>query len=124
FEWAWGAWSAPGLILLTCLGQAPRRVFLIGYCAGLGQYLLSLDWLLLIPVPLYALAAWIGVCGFLAFYTAIWSWVCCQFFPINLTSAASGLTTRQLWDRVLSVNWAKRALWAAGCAAAWVAMEM
>ena len=118
------AWLGPGLILLSCFGQPARRVFLIGYCAGLGQYLLSLYWLLLIPVPLYALAAWLGVCGFLALYTAAWSWVCCQFFPIHPRSPEHTLQAQQVWDRFLSVSWGQRAMWAAGCAVAWVAMEM
>src|SRR2546422_654891 len=82
FECAWLAWLAPGIILMSSLGQPAKRIFRIGYYAGLGQYLLSFYWLLLLPVPFHAIAAWLAVCCFLAFYTAAWTWVCWRLFPV------------------------------------------
>jgi apolipoprotein N-acyltransferase len=124
FEWAWLAWLAPGIILMSALGQTGKRIFRIGYYAGLGQYMLSFYWLLLLPVPIHAIAAWMGVGGLLALYTAVWTWVCCRLFPRNFSGASATLSQKQIFETFASVNWPKRALWAAGCAMAWVAMEM
>ncbi len=124
FEWAWLAWLAPGIILMSALGQAGKRIFRIGYYAGLGQYMLSFYWLLLLPVPFQAVAAWLVVSCFLALYTATWTWVCWRLFPGGLSSASPTFGQQNSLDFFLSVNWPKRALWTAGCAIIWVAMEM
>src|SRR5882672_10835981 len=124
FEWAWLAWLAPGLILMSGLGQPAKKIFRIGCYAGLGQYMLSFYWLLLLPVPFHAIAAWLGVCCFLALYTAAWTWVCCRLFPGSLPGVSATFSQQKILDCFQSVSWPKRALWAAGCATAWVAMEM
>jgi apolipoprotein N-acyltransferase len=76
---SWLAWLAPGLILLVSVGHP--RTFRLGFCAGLGHYLVSLGWLLRIPLPGRAVASWLAVSGYLALYTAAWSWVCWKIFP-------------------------------------------
>jgi len=124
FECSWLAWLAPGMILMSSLGQPAKRIFRIGYYAGLGQYLLSFYWLLLLPVPLHAIAAWLAVCCFLALYTAAWTCVCWRLFPVGLSGASPASSQPRIWDSFQSAGWAKRSLWAAGCATAWVAMEM
>jgi len=86
--------------------------------------MLSFYWLLLLPVPVHAIAAWMAVCGLLALYTAAWTWVCCRLFPGSLSGASATLSQQKIFDSFESVNWPERALWAAGCAIAWVAMEM
>src|SRR5207245_5108856 len=65
-----------------------------------------------------------AVCGLLALYTAAWTWVCCRLFPGSLSGASATLSQQKIFDSFESVNWPKRTLWAAGCAMAWVAMEM
>ncbi|PWU17037.1 MAG: apolipoprotein N-acyltransferase [Verrucomicrobia bacterium] len=77
----WLAWLAPGLLMALWLGQTGSSAFRIGYCAGLGHYFVSLYWLLLIPLPAKAVAAWIAVSAVLALYTASWSWLCWRTFP-------------------------------------------
>src|SRR6185503_19556025 len=61
FELAWLAWLAPGLILVSALGQLGGKIVLLGYLAGLVQYLVPFYWLLLIPIPLRAIVAWLAV---------------------------------------------------------------
>jgi apolipoprotein N-acyltransferase len=124
FNCAWLAWLAPGVILMSSLGQPGTRILRIGYYAGLGQYMLSFYWLLLLPVPFHAIAAWLMVCCFLALYTAAWTWICCWLFPGVLSDASASFSLQKISECLQSVSWPKRALWAAGCAMAWVAMEM
>ncbi len=101
----WFAWLAPGLTLMLGLGQSARKVFAIGFAAGLGRYLISLYWFLLIPIPLYAFAAWVAMSIVLSLFVGTWAWICCRAFPSKT-------------QPTLLV------LWPAFCAVAWVAMEM
>ncbi len=87
-------------------------------------YMLSFYWLLLLPVPFHAVAAWLVVCCFPALYTAAWTWVCWWLFPVSLSAASATFSQQKILEAFQSVSWPKRALWAAGCAIIWVAMEM
>src|SRR5436190_24261655 len=87
---SWIAWLAPGLLLILSSAQKKgAKAFRIGYCAGLAHYLLSLYWLLLIPLPMKAVAAWLAVSAVLALYTGCWTWLCCWTFPASRTQAKS-----------------------------------
>ena len=105
----WQAWLAPGLILLLALDRP--RAFRLGYCAGLGHYGLSLYWLLLMPLPVKAVLAWLAVSAILSLYTGAWTWFCCRTFPLATIAGAPA-------------SWPRRSFWALTCASAWVAMEM
>ena len=72
----WLAWFAPGLTLALGAGQSGKRVFYIGCCAGLGRYLASLYWFLCIPMPVYAVAAWLAISLYLALFVGGWCWFC------------------------------------------------
>ena len=100
------AWIAPALMLFA----AQRgRSFRLGYLAGFVHYLISLSWLLHIPVKLYPILGWIALCAYLALFPATWAWLCAgNVSPFGF--------------RVSS--WAARTAFAFFCAAAWVAMEM
>ncbi len=100
------AWVAPALILF-----AARRGsnFWLGYLAGFTHYLVSLSWLLHIPVKFYPILGWIALAGYLALYPAAWAWLC-------LRKAESG--------RWRLESWRGRTAFAMFCAVAWVAMEM
>src|SRR5258708_39654844 len=78
----WLAWLAPGMLMMLWLGQSGPNAFRIGYCAGLAHYLLSLHWLLFIPLPAKAVAAWLAVSAVLALYTASWTWLCWRTSPV------------------------------------------
>ncbi|MEO6035188.1 MAG: apolipoprotein N-acyltransferase [Verrucomicrobiota bacterium] len=123
FELAWLAWFAPGLILISAFGQPGKKIFAIGYLAGLAQYLVSFYWLLLIPKR-EATLIWLGVGGFMALYTAAWVWVCCRVVPKPTAPGNSPENLTQLADQLASVPWWQWAFWSFLCAAAWVAMEM
>jgi len=117
----WLAWLSPGLVLLLGLGQPGKTAFRVGFFAGLGFYLTSLYWLLLIPMPLHAIAAWMSLCVYLALFPATWCWVCCRCFPGSATVLTAPVTLRNL----LAVpDWPRRAAWTFFCGAAWAAMEM
>lgn len=100
------AWIAPALLLFA----AQRgNSFRVGYLAGFTHYLISLSWLLHIPVKFYPILGWIALCAYLALFTAAWAWVC--------VGPVSGFGLRVS-------SWSARTVFALFCAAAWVAMEM
>jgi apolipoprotein N-acyltransferase len=104
FSLRWLAWIAPGLILLATQAQTGRGVFWAGYVAGLGKYLVSLYWLLLIPFPWHAVAGYLVLCAVLSLCMAAWCWVC--------------------WRGLPRFNPIFRVAWPFGCAMVWVTMEM
>lgn len=95
------AWIAPGLMLFAARGG---KSFRLGYLAGMTHYLVSLSWLLRIPVKFYPILGWIALAAYLALYPATWVWLC--------TKARRDST------------WLGRSAHALFCAAAWVALEM
>ncbi len=99
------AWIAPALILLAARGG---HSFKTGYLAGFIHYLISLSWLLHIPVKFYPILGWIALAAYLAVYPAAWAWLCGQ---------GTGRTLRM-------ESWIARTGFALFCAAAWVALEM
>jgi len=96
------AWIAPALMLFAARGGSSFR---LGYLAGFAHYLVSLSWLLHIPVKFYPILGWIALAVYLALYPAAWVWLC--------------LRTRR--D---DTTWLRRLGHALFCAVAWVAMEM
>lgn len=76
FDAAILAWLAPGLMLLAALGASGRGAFGVGYFAGLVHGLVSLHWLLYIPFPTGAVAAWLALSAYVALYPATWVWLC------------------------------------------------
>jgi apolipoprotein N-acyltransferase len=96
------AWIAPGMILLVARGG---RAFRLGYLAGFTHYLISLVWLLNMPVKFFPILGWIALAAYLALFPAAWTWACCK--------TARSVST-----------WLGRTGHALFCAAAWVAMEM
>ena len=122
-ELAWLAWLAPGLTLALGAGEPGKRVFWIGCLAGLGRYLVSLYWFLYIPVPVYAVAAWLAMSVVLALFIGGWCWAGWRVWPRQQAPLAaerrlSAGSTRR------TVNWRKQVSWPVLCAAGWVAMEM
>ena len=124
------AWVAPGLILLAALGQPGKSTFRTGYVAGLAHYLLSLGWLLRIPVPgKYAWApvlGWLALGAFLALLTGTWVWLCWKTYPVRFTSVGRG-TAYWNWsgiDQFMLAPWSVRMRWAVTGAMIWVSLEM
>ncbi|MEO7300951.1 MAG: apolipoprotein N-acyltransferase [Verrucomicrobiota bacterium] len=116
FNVAGFAWIAPALILFSGFGKTPRQKFWIGYTAGLAHFLFALNWLLSIPFPAGAIAAWLALSGYLAVYLAIWVWLCWKIF--------SWITFTNDLKTFAETTWKQRALWSLFCAAIWVAFEM
>ena len=117
------AWVAPGAILAAAIGAPGRRTFQLGYVAGLAHYLVSLSWLLRIPVnKLAPISGWLALSGFLALYTGSWVWLCWRVYPVKLDGTAGGHS--ELFERFLSAGWGRRFGWAISCAALWVTWEM
>ncbi len=128
------AWIAPALMVAAALGRSPAEAFRLGYVAGMVFWLATLHWLLVIPVTGYPLVGWVALSAYLALYPAAWVWLLIAAQTPNahgqsavapdavegpssglLGPAAGGIST---W------HWRRRALWALGGAAAWVALEM
>lgn len=114
------AWVAPSLMLAAALGTTGPTAFRLGYIAGLVHHLTALYWLLFIPVRFAPVVGWLALAGYLAFYRAVWMWLCWRLYPVRL----SGSNLWSLADQFLAVNPARRAVWAATCAGLWVAGEM
>ncbi|MBM3900826.1 MAG: apolipoprotein N-acyltransferase [Verrucomicrobia bacterium] len=71
--WSGLAWVSPGLLLLAALGTSPGAAFRLGWFSGLVQFLVSLRWLLAIPFPSGAVAAWLALSLYCALYPALWT---------------------------------------------------
>jgi apolipoprotein N-acyltransferase len=96
------AWVAPGLLLFAARGG---KAFRLGYLAGFTHYLVSLSWLLQIPVRFYPILGWVALAAYLALYPAAWSWMVSGFgFRVS--------------------GWRGRTAFALLAAVGWVAMEM
>ena len=117
------AWVAPGIILASGLGARPRTAFRLGCLAGFAQALMSLSWLLHIPVfKLAPIVGWIALSAFLALYAGAWVWLCWKIYPRR------SVRTEEEWplagERLLEAHWGQRLGWSLACAAIWVALEM
>jgi apolipoprotein N-acyltransferase len=136
------AWIAPGMILASALGTSGGAAFRIGYVAGLTFFLASLYWLLKIPVAFAPILGWLALSWYLAFYPALWVWLCWRIYPRTQTSDAdlkdleeftsseTQLTVRvrarlhPLLEDFLATSWLQRLAWSFFCAALWVAWEI
>ena len=102
------AWLAPGLLLFAARQGNPFRT---AYLGGFVHYLISLSWLLHIPVRFYPILGWIALAAYLALYPAFWAWLVARVMPV-------------LSDTSDSSKWWKRTVFSLFAAAAWVACEM
>jgi apolipoprotein N-acyltransferase len=116
---SWLAWLVPGALVVLGTGESGAPAFRIGYVAGLAHYLVSLYWLLLIPMRAQAIMAWLAVGAILALYRGAWTWVCWRLCPVRSSTRTQG--AREL---IRELNWRQAASWSFLCACAWVAMEM
>ncbi len=130
------AWVAPGLMLAAALGTDGRSAFRLGYLTGLIYHLISLYWLLLIPIQLEPgtswltghlykigpVVGWLALSGFLALYPGSWVWLCWRLYPAHFDS--TGTDTTPLVDQFLRAGRVQRMSWTVACAALWVAWEM
>ena len=127
FDIAGFAWTAPGLMLLAAMGTRGRDSFRIGYIAGLTSGLISLHWLLFIPVKGFPILGWAALSAFLALYPATWVWLCIRMAGIRF-QVLSGVAANAGWlnaAKTLSIlSWSRRTLWCLCCAATWVALEL
>ncbi|MBU6400551.1 MAG: apolipoprotein N-acyltransferase [Verrucomicrobia bacterium] len=128
FNLAGFAWVAPGLMLAAAAGRPGGPAFRLGYVAGLVDSLASLHWLLFIPFPLGAAAGWLALSAYLALYPGVWVWCCWHLYPhpgatVDLTTEDS-LAGVEPARSIMALGWSRRVLWAALCAATWVALEM
>ena len=111
-------------MLVLGAGQPGSAVFRIGFCAGLGNFLLSLYWLLLIPMRVYGAAAWLALSIYQALFYGAWCWVCWRCFPAAATRSGDKGSSPQVMHALLAVSWPQRVAWAAFCGVAWAAMEL
>ena len=120
----WMAWVVPGLLLLLGAGQRGSAVFRIGFYAGLGNFLCSLYWFLLIPMRVKGAAAWVLLSICLALFYGAWCWVCWRGFPATAPPPRAKGSAPRVINPLLAVSWRQRVAWAAFCGIAWAAMEL
>ena len=122
--WPGLAWVAPGGLLLCGAGRDGWGRVRAGLVGGLGFNLVALRWLLNIPFPGGAVAAWLALSAYLAAFLAGWLWWCWSLMP----GAGSATGGRSTWigtvDRLLAASWLTRTVWLVGVAAGWVTAEM
>lgn len=104
FNLAGAAWIAPALLLASAHGRAGSAAWRVGYTGGLVFWLVSLSWLLEIPVTGFPILGWVALAAFMAIYPAFWVWL--------------------LARKIGRGTWLRRCFWSASGAAAWVALEM
>lgn len=92
------------MLLASAHGRAGIAAWRIGYTGGLVFWLVSLSWLLEIPVTGFPILGWVALSAFMAIYPAFWVWL--------------------LARKIGRGTWLRRCFWALGGAAAWVALEM
>jgi apolipoprotein N-acyltransferase len=105
------AWVAPGLFVAAAHGNSGGRAFRIGYVGGLVFQLVTLRWLLNIPVTGFPILGWIALSAFLALFQATWVWLVSRM-QSRLANSGS------------SHSFAAQQAAALAGAAAWVALEM
>lgn len=128
------AWIAPGLMVAAALGRSPREAFRVGYTGGMVYFLATLHWLLLIPVTGYPILGWVALSAYLALFPAAWVWLLIAVQTPRQPVAVAAAFRREpdpstsvfgpFTDGIGEWGWRRRALWALGGGAAWVALEM
>ncbi len=119
FSIAGFAWVAPALMLAAAQGKSGGAGFRIGCVSGLAFWLVSLDWLLLMPATGFPILGWLALAGYVALYFG--AWVALAAPSETLARLNPQLALAPAWPRD---SWTGRTLWALGGAAAWVALEM
>ena len=117
-SFALAGWLTPALLLALCHAPRTKRIFALGYVAGLTHYLSSLCWILHIPYAPGAVTGWLVLSAYCALYPAIWVWFCWISFP---SQDISGLA--EAWLRLQRMSLKDRMLWPLQCALGWVALE-
>jgi apolipoprotein N-acyltransferase len=126
----WGvagfAWIAPGLILASAMGTRGKEAFRLGVIAGLANWLVSIYWLLLIPVKFAPIVGWLLLCAFLSLYTGLWVWLAAKSYPLQVGRGVSAepLALRDAPRWFYGSSAFQRLIWCFSCAAFWTAIEM
>jgi apolipoprotein N-acyltransferase len=112
----------------AALGTRGWESFRIGYVGGLGFYLGSLHWLLLIPyrwhgIPFGPALGWAALSAYSALYPASWVWLLSGIWKVEDGSVAPKGKLQE-WSAVLGATWLQRAVWMFLGAAGWVGFEM
>lgn len=112
------------MMLVAALGARGGESFRIGYVAGLAHYLVSLYWLLLIPVTGFPILGWLALSAFLALLPATWVWLSLKVSRSEFRVPALDTAHATQPGTLLPQTWLRRTAWAIFCAATWVALEM
>jgi apolipoprotein N-acyltransferase len=121
FELAGFGWIAPAILLLATFGATPKQTFRVAYLAGFVQQLITLYWLLFIPLTIPAIIGWLAISAYLALYPALWAMLAWKLFPLRLRGDLFDPTPT---DHFTETSALQRLVWALLCACGWVAMEM
>ena len=122
--WSALAWIAPGLLLATGFDLPPGPAFRLGFVAGLAHHLVGLRWLLLIPFPSGAVAAWLGLSAYSALFAGLWLMLTARGIRLRCGMTGPRPEWRRSVQAVCDLNeWQRQTLWI-WSAALWVALEL
>ena len=110
------AWVSPAFLVFAAGESRGRKRFKLGFVAGFACWLVSLYWLLLIPVrpieKFFPFLGWIALSAFAGLYHAIW--------VLLVRSPESKVLSRE----TLRSTWSERNRFAVFGAISWVGLEM
>ncbi len=108
FSFAGFAWCAPALMFFAARKKSGADAFRVGWVSGFAFWLVSLAWLLNIPVAGFPILGWVLLSAYCSVFFGAWVWLVC----------------RPAARRPPPASWRSRQLWTLGGAAAWVALEL
>ncbi len=112
-------WIGPGLLLVAGLGCSSKAAFGYGFAGGVAFFLGSLSWLLRIPAPAGAVAAWVLLGLYCSLYPGIWVCLAVKALPMAPeTGRYPALAS------LGGLSWTRRTVWCLWCATLWVGLEM
>ncbi len=110
------------MLLLAVVGAVRIGPFRSGWLCGLSFHLCAQYWMLLMPTITGALTAWISLSAYCALFPAIWVYFCWRILPeAPANPTVSGF---EFWNRIQTLSWPRRQLWALYGAVGWTALEM
>lgn len=121
--WSGLVWLGPGILLASGFDLRPGAAFRLGYFAGVAHHLIALRWLLNIPFPSGAIAAWLSLTAYCSLFPGLWLLLASRFIR-TLAGTETGADWTASAQSVLRLSETRRQVLWAWLAAVWAALEL